>query len=194
MAGSGASAIFESLDRELWLVTAAAGPKRGGLIATFVGGVSLVPELPRACVAIARHHHTWSLIESQNCFALHLLGKAQLDWVWRFGLSSGHDGDKFEGLSTRLGLLGSPLLEGAIAWMECRVETRCELGDRTLYIAEVVDASGPPSSRPLTVREMSSVAPEDRRAALETLRIRDIAIDSQAIRDWRQRRIATHEV
>src|SRR5437660_1430678 len=84
-----AAALFRKLDRELWLVTASAGGRRGGLIATFVSQASIVPELPRTILGLAKQHHTWGLIEASGVFALHLMGEEQLDWVWRFGLQSG---------------------------------------------------------------------------------------------------------
>src|SRR5207245_9201400 len=84
-----ASALCAWLDREVWLVTACAGERRGGLIATFVSQASLVPDLPRMVVGIARQHHTWGLIEASGAFALHLLGQDNLDWVGHFGLRSG---------------------------------------------------------------------------------------------------------
>src|SRR5260370_23525011 len=109
-----ASALCAWLDPELWLVTAQAGSRRGGLIATFVNQASLVPDLPRMLVGIARQHHTWELIDASGAFALHLLAPRNLDWVGHFGLRSGRDVDKFEGLPVQTALTGSPILEGAI--------------------------------------------------------------------------------
>ncbi|QEH38065.1 High molecular weight rubredoxin [Aquisphaera giovannonii] len=182
-----ASAIFAALDRELWIVTAAApGGRRGGCVATFVLGPSLVPELPRACVALARQHHTHDLVESSGAFALHLLGERHLDWVWRFGIGSGRDGDKLGGLDVSAAATGSPILKEALAWMDCRVEARCGIGDRTIYVAEVVDASKPNAEPPLTVTGMVRLAPQDRLEQLERLLRRDRAIDAAAILEWRR--------
>src|SRR6516225_194631 len=96
------ASLFARTDRELWLLTAAAGGRRGGLIATFVSQASIVPDLPRVVVGIAKQHHTWGLIEASGAFALHLLSADELDWVWRFGLQSGRDSDKLDGLATRV--------------------------------------------------------------------------------------------
>jgi flavin reductase (DIM6/NTAB) family NADH-FMN oxidoreductase RutF len=103
-----ASRLFQGLDRELWLVTAQAGPRRGGLIATFVGQASLVPDLPRVLVGLAQQHHTRELVEQSAAFGLHLLGEEHLDWVWRFGLRSGRDVDKLDGLRRARGPAGRP--------------------------------------------------------------------------------------
>src|SRR5215469_11012420 len=121
-----ASTLFAWVDRELWLVTAQAGGRRGGLIATFVNQASIVPELPRVVVGLAKQHQTWDLVEASGAFALHLVGEQHLDWVWRFGLESGRYADKFRGLSPRAEATGSPLLDEAVGWLDCRVEDRLD--------------------------------------------------------------------
>jgi flavin reductase (DIM6/NTAB) family NADH-FMN oxidoreductase RutF len=180
-----ASSLFQRLDRELWVVTAQAGARRGGLIATFVNQASIVPEIPRMIVGIARQHHTWGLIEASGAFALHLLREEEREWVWRFGLQSGHDVDKLDGLATRRGASGAPILTAAPGWVDCRVEARLDTGDRTVYLAEVLEAQAPGAVELLTVSRLRQLMPgEWRGAMLEQLR-RDAAIDAQAIATWR---------
>jgi flavin reductase (DIM6/NTAB) family NADH-FMN oxidoreductase RutF len=181
-----ASSLFQRLDRELWVVTAQSGARRGGLIATFVSQASIVPELPRMIVGIAQHHHTWHLIEASGAFALHLLAESQLDWVWRFGLQSGHDVDKLAGLEVQAGLSGAPILTAAPGWLDCRVEARLDTGDRTVYLAEVVDAQGPAEVTLLTVSRLRQTIPDDRRSTLLEQMSRDSAIDAAAIAAWRE--------
>ena len=183
-----ASDVFAQTDRELWLVTARGQDRQGGLIATFVCNASLPPELPRVLAAIARQHHTWQLIEASGAFALHLIGEAQLDWVWRFGMNSGRDIDKLSGLNTRTGASGSPLLTDALGWLDCRVEARFDTGDRTAYLAEVVDAQLNRREPPLSMQRLLQLAPPDKLAELKDLRQRDSAIDVAAITAWRQGR------
>src|SRR5262245_14940069 len=140
MDATASSTLFAWLDREVWLVTAQAGPRRGGLIATFVNPATIVPEMPRLLVGLAKQHQAWELVETSSALALHLLTEEHLEWVWRFGLESGRDRDKFDGLAVCTGATGSPLLDGAAGWLDCRVEARLDGGDRTVYLAEVVEA------------------------------------------------------
>ena len=184
-------AVYHLYDPPLWLVTAAesarAGSRRGGCIATFVARASIVAQMPRMVAGIARQHHTWQMIQASGRFAVHLLTRDRLDLVWRFGLGSGRDGDKFYGLDDDRTPLGSPRVAGALAWLDCEVENRMETGDRTVFLAAVtgggvVDgAEGPP----LTVGALMDRAPEDKREALDRLYERDGLIDAEAIRAWR---------
>jgi flavin reductase (DIM6/NTAB) family NADH-FMN oxidoreductase RutF len=179
--------LFARTDRELWLVTAQAGSRRGGLVATFVSHASLVPELPRVLVAVAVQHYTWEMIESSGAFGLHLIGEDHLDWVWRFGLQSGRETDKLAGLALETAVTGSPLLTGAIGWLDCRVEARLDTGDRTAYLAEVVAARTIRQDRPLTFQRLLQLAPDEKRRELRASREGDAAIDAAAIRAWRER-------
>ncbi|HJT36421.1 MAG TPA: flavin reductase family protein, partial [Pirellulales bacterium] len=178
--------FLSRIDRELWLVTAADGERRGGLIATFVCHASLVETLPRMLVALAKHHHTWQLVEASGAFGLHLLGREQLELVWRFGLQSGRDIDKFAGLATETSKTGAPLLTDALGWLDCRVEARFDMGDRTIYVAEVVDARKINDEPPLTMKQLLAIAPPERLEELSRLRQRDSSLDAKAILAWRK--------
>lgn len=182
-----AAKILGQTDRELWLVTAADGARRGGLIATFVCQASLVESLPRMLVAVAKQHHTWELIEASGAFGLHLLGRKQVDLVWRFGLESGRDADKLSGMPCETGATDAPLLADVLAWLECRVEARYDMGDRTIYLTQVVDARQMSDEPPLTMKQLLQIAPRERLEELSRLRQRDSALDAEAILAWRQR-------
>lgn len=180
-----ASTLFAWSDREIWLVTAQADGRRGGLIATFVSQASIVPEMPRVLIGLARQHHTRGLIERSNAFALHLLGEQHLDWVWHFGLQSGRGRDKLEGLRLLPQNTISPVLEDAVGWLDCRVETRLETGDRTIYLAEVVQAGVTHFAPPLTMRRLLHLAPPAQLAEMKRQLNHDSEIDAEEIRRWR---------
>jgi flavin reductase (DIM6/NTAB) family NADH-FMN oxidoreductase RutF len=91
------SQVYAQLDPPLWLVTAANGSRHGGLMATTVTQASIVSEMPRQIITIDKRHNTHALIEGSGAFAMHLIDETQLDLVWRFGLQSGRDVDKFAG-------------------------------------------------------------------------------------------------
>lgn len=179
--------LFACLDREVWLVTARAGERRGGLIATFVSQASLVPDLPRVCVGLAKQHHTHELIEQSGRFALHLLREENLELVWRFGLRSGRDGDKFAGLEVSHSGGGCPLLAGTAGWLDCRVETRTDTGDRTVFVAEVVEGGVTNFGPALTAKRLMELAPSPMLVVMQRQRHLDSHRDAEAILAWRER-------
>lgn len=181
--------LFDHLDPPLWVVTAADGTRRGGLVATFVAQASIVPEMPRVLVGLSRGHHTWGLVEASDAFALHLLDEAHVGWVWHFGLRTGRgDVDKLRDVDHRPGATGAPILAGAPGWLECRVESRMDTGDRTIYLAAVVAGGLAQETPPLRVRHMLQLAGASERARLAEHLARDIDLDAAAIAAWRAAR------
>jgi flavin reductase (DIM6/NTAB) family NADH-FMN oxidoreductase RutF len=179
------SAVFRSTDRELWLLTAQAGDRRGGLIATHVSEASIVPEMPRVVVGVARHHATCELVQSSGCFALHLLAAEQIDLVRRFGLQSGRDVNKLDGIAWQSSATGSPVLADTPGWLDCRVEASLDIGDRTLMVAEVLDGQLRDNRPILTMQTLVRTAPADMLQQMRDVRARDAAIDRPLIEVWR---------
>jgi flavin reductase (DIM6/NTAB) family NADH-FMN oxidoreductase RutF len=179
------STVFRATDRELWLLTAQAGDRRGGLIATCVAEASIAPEMPRILVGLARHHATWELVNVGRGFTLHLLAVEQMELVWRFGLQSSRDTDKLDGIALQPSANGNLVLTDTPAWLDCRVETSLDLGDRTLFVAEVLDG-GLRDNRPiLTMQTLVRTAPADKLQQMRDARARDAAIDGPMIQAWR---------
>lgn len=183
-----ATILFQRIEREVWIVTAAHGGRRGGLVATFINPASIVPKMPRVIAGIAKTHETWKLIEASGAFALHLVDESQLNLVWRFGLQSSRDADKFAGVKTTLAATGSPIVCDALAWLDCRVESRLETGDRTIYLAEVADAALVRDQRPLNLQRLLQIAPPDKLGILRQQIAADAARDAEAITQWRKKR------
>jgi flavin reductase (DIM6/NTAB) family NADH-FMN oxidoreductase RutF len=180
--------VFHLYDPPVWLVTACDNERRGGFIATSVIRASIVPDIPRILIAVAKHHHTWGLIESSGAFALHLLAADDLASVWRFGLESGHDIDKLAGLVLSETPGGAPLYADAICWLDCRVEAHMDTGDRTAYLAEAVGGEVLRRGDVLTVARLLRDAPKERRAELKHLYRQDQDTDRAAILRWRHHR------
>jgi len=181
------SKVYAQLDPPLWLVTAANGGKGGGLIATTVTQASIVAEMPRQLITIDKRHNTHALIEGSGAFAMHLIDETQLDLVWRFGLESGRDVDKLAGLQFHTGATGSPLLPEALAWFDCRVEARMDSGDRTVYLAEVVDGRHQRTGPPLTSRRFFAIAPQEKQKIMGEQYEHDARLDAVSIQGWRNK-------
>jgi flavin reductase (DIM6/NTAB) family NADH-FMN oxidoreductase RutF len=180
--------VFAQLDPPVWVVTAAADDRRGGFVATTVTAASIVGEMPRLLVTVNKRHHTHELIEAGGAMAMHLIDETQLDLVWRFGLQSGRDVDKFAGRTFRTGATGCPLLREAVAWVDCRVEARMDSGDRTIFLVAAVGGRLERTAPILTSARLFALAPPDKQAIMDEQYERDARLDALAIRRWRDAR------
>jgi len=132
------------IDRELWIVTAAHGNRRGGLLATWVSAASIDPERPVLLAGIGPNHFTAELVQASHAFAAHLLQPDQIELAWNFANGSGRDRDKFSGLAARTLNTGSPVLTDCLAWFDCHVIRHYNAGDRLFFWADVVAADRSP--------------------------------------------------
>ena len=58
-------------------------------------------------------------------------------------------GDKFAGVSHSLSANGSPIIDGAVAWIDCSLHAVHEAGDHFIVLGRVVDLEVHGPSRPL---------------------------------------------
>lgn len=190
-AAAGIEAVLRLVDREIWIVTAAAGDRRGGLTATWVSQASIDAAQPQALIGLAPNHFTAELVDASGRFALHLLSAEQTEIAWNFANGSGRQRDKFSDLTARDGVTGSPLIEPCLAWLECQVFARLPTGDRTYYWADVVAGDIVPAAsaelgRPLTEQQFFERMSDDRRSQLGAGRDRDISVQRPLLEAWRR--------
>jgi len=178
-------AVFKSVNRELWIVTAAAGERRGGLVATWVSQASLDPQKPVVAVGIAPNHHTAELIEESGGFALHMLRTDQAELAWNFAIGSGRDRDKLAGLAFSSGESGSPVLVGTLAWLDCRVLSRFDTGDRIFYWADIISGQREVEGEPMRVNDLIAAADGEQLAALGQDLSTDIELQRPLAEAWR---------
>lgn len=117
-------------------VTIIAAPLRPGEYVGFTANsfnsVSLDP--PLIVWSLARHSRSLAAFESASRYAVSVLAQDQVSLAHRF--SRPHV-DRFAGVDFRLGAAGAPLIEGAVAWLECRHHALHPAGDHMLFIGEV---------------------------------------------------------
>lgn len=118
-------------------VVSAADPENGaarGLTATAIASVSLDPPLVLACVE--RGADTHDCIERAGAFAISILGADDEALARRFADDPSER--KFEGTAWRAEVTGAPVLEDALAWVDCTVRAAYDGGDHTIFVGEVV--------------------------------------------------------
>jgi flavin reductase (DIM6/NTAB) family NADH-FMN oxidoreductase RutF len=104
-----------------------------GMTASSFAAVSLIP--PQVLVCLEKTTRTRGLVLDARAFAVNLLADHQ-EGVAR---SFSQPGSKpFDELKYKIGQTGAPLLEGAIAWIECAIAQVLDAGDHDVVIGEVV--------------------------------------------------------
>jgi flavin reductase (DIM6/NTAB) family NADH-FMN oxidoreductase RutF len=179
--------VFQLLDRPVWIITAAAGQRRGGLVATWVSQAALDAQRPVLLTAIAPTHFTAELILESRAFAAHLLAAEQIEHVWRFGLGSGRGHDKLAGIETVAGVSGSPILPGVLAWLDCRMIKHYDAGDRLFFWADVLAGRRTGRQAPLRENELLALASPEQKRQLKDNLLADIGLLRPLADAWRQR-------
>jgi flavin reductase (DIM6/NTAB) family NADH-FMN oxidoreductase RutF len=106
-----------------------------GLTANAFSSLSLIPPLVLVCVD--KKAESYPSFEKSRVYTVNILSSEQEDLSRRFAVSGG---DKFEGVAYRIGANGAPILQGALAHIECKIVGAHDGGDHTIYVGEVVEA------------------------------------------------------
>ncbi len=178
-------ALLRLVDREVWIVTAAAGGKRGGLTATWVAQASIDWERPVIVAGLAPNHFTAELVEEGRTFVAHLLAEAQAELAWNFAKDSGRERDKLAGVAIGRRLSGPPVLADCLAWFDCRVFARYDAGDRLFYWADVVYAEKRGTGSPLREQAFIRSLTDEQRKTLAAQREADVQIQRSLAESWR---------
>ena len=118
------------------IVTARADGLRNGLTATAVCSVTAAP--PTMLVCVNRGASAEALIEASGAFAINFLTDSQHGVARLFSTSKLAPEERF-GEGKWLSLeTGSPVLEGAVASFDCRVENRIAAGTHHVYFGRIV--------------------------------------------------------
>lgn len=105
-----------------------------GLTVNALTSLSLEPSLVLVCVERAADSH--DCIRETGHFSVNVLASGQERLARRFAFWKVED--KFEGVAHHVELTGSPVLDEALAWVDCRVWAVYAGGDHTIFVGEVV--------------------------------------------------------
>ncbi len=116
------------------IVCARAGETRYvGFTANSFSSVSLDP--PLIMWTIARKSASLAAFESAERYSINVLSSAHDELARRF---SRPHADRFAGVTHRLGWADAPLIDGCVAWLECKHFARHTAGDHLIFVGEVV--------------------------------------------------------
>ena len=105
-----------------------------GLTANAVASVSLKPPLVLVCIEHSADTH--DCVRDSGYFSVNVLESSHERLARRF--SAWEVGAKFEGIAFHPETTGAPVLDEALAWVDCRVTAQHDGGDHTIFVGEVL--------------------------------------------------------
>jgi flavin reductase (DIM6/NTAB) family NADH-FMN oxidoreductase RutF len=125
-------------------ITATLDGKPVGMAVGSFTSLSLDPPLVLFCPA--KTSTTWPAIEQAGAFCVNVLSEHQ-EQVCRAMAAKAPD--KFGDVAWRPGQTGSPVLEGAAAWIECVLERVVDGGDHWIVLGRVLELGREEGRSPL---------------------------------------------
>ena len=117
---------------------------------------------PLVAVAVRQDSFTHQVIQASGVFALNALGKGQPAAAFAFFKPTIREGMTLSGEPFHFGETGSPILDSAVGWVECRLAGTLAVGDHTIFAGEVVAAglnqvvTGRPDDAILMLRDLGA--------------------------------------
>ncbi|MEQ8973308.1 MAG: diflavin flavoprotein [Coleofasciculus sp. C1-SOL-03] len=120
----------------LYIITAQKGDIKSAMLASWVSQASFKPL--GLTIAVAKDRAIESLMQVGDRFVLNILEEGNYQALMKHFLKRFPPGaDRFEGVKTQTATNGSPILTDALAYVECKVESRMELSDHWIVYASV---------------------------------------------------------
>ena len=146
------------------VVAARHGPLLAGMTANAIASISIDPPLMMA--SIARKSETHGAIIGSHAFSVSVLADDQQSLAECFAQPTTAAKLKgFCGADWHEAETGSPILEGALAYFDCRLAERHDGGDHTIFLGEIVAAGYREDAAPLLwygsrYRRLADAVPE----------------------------------
>lgn len=126
------------------VVTAAGASGPLSLVVTTFIPISLSPAL--VAFSASRTSATWPLIAAIGQCCVNVLAESQQALCLKLAAKTA---DRFEGVGHRPAASGAPILDGVVAWFDCRIAEARPAGDHDLVLLEVLAHDSVPDLAPL---------------------------------------------
>lgn len=136
--------VLWSLPTGLYVLGSAADGRRNLMALNWAIQVATDPKL--VAVSIETPAVTHDLVGRGRVFSLNLMPREERAVIRKFVKPLDDDGRPGElaGFAVRTAVTGAPILESAVAWLDCRVVEDLPCGSHTVFIGEVVDCAEVP--------------------------------------------------
>jgi flavin reductase (DIM6/NTAB) family NADH-FMN oxidoreductase RutF len=132
--------VLWKLPSGLYVIGARDGDERNLMTANWVTQVSFAPKL--VGVSVEKEARTHTLVSGGRAFVVNIVSREDRAIVRRFTKPVEHDAaaHTLNGFAFHDGRTGAPILDQAVAFVDCELRDEVDAGDHTLFLGEVVDS------------------------------------------------------
>lgn len=127
------------------VVTTQIGGRAVGTAVNAFTSVSMAPSLLLVCLTC--DSRTLAEVRKTRIFGVNVLAQQHADLAMRF--ASKVEDDRFAGLELTSAITGAPLLQDAVAWFDCEVDSLVTAGDHEVVTGRVLAAHAADEAAPL---------------------------------------------
>lgn len=120
------------------VITTRLGDDLHGMTANAVTSLSLDPMMVLVCVDKTADTH--DILSKAGVFAVNILNRDQAEISDRFAKKEFDGAHGLDQIAHGFAVTGSPIIDGAIAYLDCRTTMEHHGGDHTIFIGEVLEA------------------------------------------------------
>ncbi len=132
--------VLWTMPSGLYIIGSRAGDRRNGMTLNWATQLSFNPKL--VGIAVEEGAVTHELVTQGGSFTVNIVDRDDRAIVRKFTKPVEVDeaAKTLNGFPFHDGPSGAPILDGAVAWVDCRVVQPIETGDHTLFVGEVIGA------------------------------------------------------
>ena len=134
----------------LYAVSCSDVDEHNAFTANWLSQVSFDP--PLIALSVDNAAHSQAIIRRSRRFAVNVLADDQRELAGTLGKGYEQHPEKLQQVTFATGETGIAVIQEALAWVECLVETEVPAGDSTLFIGRVVGVNLIRDGEPLTMR------------------------------------------
>ena len=132
--------VLWTMPSGLYIVGSRAGDRRNGMTCNWVTQLGFDPKL--LGVSVEKDALTHELISEGRAFAMNVIDREDRAIVRKFTKPVEVDAEAgtLNGFPFHNGVSGAPVLDQAVAYIDCALHASADAGSHTLFIGEIIDA------------------------------------------------------
>ena len=143
--------ILRKIPYGLYVIGVKSGKELHAFTGSWLSQCSMKP--PRVMLGVRHGTHSVEMVKAGKVFSINFLAKSDKKILEQFFKPTPASGNRFGDLGFSLKKTGAPILNDAIAYLECEVKNIHEEGDHSIVIGEIVGAEVLKDEHPLIMSD-----------------------------------------